>query len=86
MTVSKGADGKEFVILVVYDGFSNVMQAIPLSSKDHHAVKECLLKSLELTKERFELFASQIVLTSFSVPLGDWVGCQKAHFHEDGPQ
>ena len=29
---------------MIRDGFSGVMQAFPLTSKDHHSVKECLLK------------------------------------------
>ena len=52
LTVSKGSIGKEFVVLLICNGFSNVMQAFPLTSKDHHAVKECLLKFVGTHKER----------------------------------
>ena len=56
LTVSKGSVGKEFVVLLICDGFSSVMQAFPLTSKDHNAVQECLLKFIGTHKGQLIIF------------------------------
>ena len=52
----KRFSGKEFVVLLICDGFSNVMQAFPLTSKDHNAVQECLLKFIGTHKGQLIIF------------------------------
>ena len=69
LTVSTGSVGKEFVVLLICDGFSNVMQAVPL---DHHVVQECLLKFIgthegqtRILKKHADLFIYKEALRLF---------------------
>ena len=65
MIVSRSSSGKEFVVFVVMDLFSNVFQAFPLSSKDTHSAKEALnqligAKALARRPRILKPFASQV--------------------------
>ena len=42
MVVSKSSDGKEFLVLIVYDSFSGIINAYPASSKGSDFVFSCL--------------------------------------------
>ena len=42
MIVSKSSDGREFVVLIVYDTFSRILNAYPASSKSSEFVYTCL--------------------------------------------
>ena len=42
MIVSKSSGGREFVVLIVYDTFSGILNAYPVSSKSSDFVYTCL--------------------------------------------
>ena len=64
------------MVFLIRDGFSGVMQAFPLTSEDHHLVKECLLKFVGAHKGKVQTICKSDCAKELLRAIGNLDGCQ----------